>query len=144
MRPQSVRLLAIVLLLTWGLCLFAPALDRYGAAFVPTGVRIWLMGGLMIGTIPFCVADSLLVARSGWFTGFAQRLFPLSILLCAMLISPSLGIAFTVLPVMVLFWIVYGLAARWVRTHSDPWSSGIALGVILAWSIAASTPLVAF
>lgn len=142
-RPQNIRPLAVALLLIWGLCLFAPALDRYGAAFVPTGMRLWLMGVLMIGTIPFCVADSLLVARSGWFTGLAQRLFPLVILLCAMLISPSLGIAFTVLPVMVLFWIVYGLAARWVRAHSDPWSSGIALGVIFAWSIAASTPLVA-
>ena len=73
----------------------------------------------------------------------AQRLLPLAILLCAMLISPRLGIAFTVLPVMVLFWLIYGLAARWVRARGDPWSTGLAMGVILAWSIAASTPLVA-
>ncbi|MEY8840819.1 hypothetical protein AB9K41_17485 [Cribrihabitans sp. XS_ASV171] len=97
----------------------------------------------MLGTIPFCLADALLVARSGRLAAMVQRLLPLAILLCAMLISPSLGIAFTVLPVMVLFWLVYGLAARWVEARSDPWSTGLVMGVILAWSIAASTPMVA-
>lgn len=142
-RPQSIRPMAVFLLLIWGLSVFAPALDRYGAAFVPTGPRLWVMGGLMFGTIPFCLADALQVARSGRVAAIVQRLLPLTILLCAMFISPSLGIAFTVLPVMVLFWLVYGLAARWVGARSDPWSTGLAMGVILAWSIAASTPLVA-
>jgi len=142
-RPQSIRSLAVVLLLFWGLCVFAPALDRYGAAFVPTGPRLWLMGGLMFGTIPFCLADALQVARSGRIAAMVQRLLPPAILLCAMLISPRLGIAFTVLPVMVLFWLVYGLASRWVRARSDPWSTGLVMGVILAWAVAASTPLVA-
>ncbi|WP_177190334.1 alpha/beta fold hydrolase [Tranquillimonas rosea] len=91
-RPQSIRSLAVVLLLIWGLCVFAPALDRYGAAFVPTGPRLWLMGGLMFGTIPFCLADALQVARSGRVAAMVQRLLPLAILLCAMLISPRLGI----------------------------------------------------
>jgi hypothetical protein len=101
------------------------------------------MGGLMFGTIPFCLADALQVARSGPVAALVQRLLPLATLLCAMFISPSLGIAFTVLPVMVLFWLVYGSASRWVRARSDPWSTGLVTGVILAWSVAASTPLVA-
>ena len=60
-----------------------------------------------------------------------------------MLLAPRLGIAFTVLPVMVLFWCVYGLAGRWVAARTGPATSGLALGLILAWAIAASTPLVA-
>jgi hypothetical protein len=101
------------------------------------------MGMLMLGTLPFCVADALLIERSGWLSTGLQRVLPLAALLGAMLITPRLGIAFTVLPIAVLFWLVYGLAGRWVRAHSDPTSVGLALGVILAGSIAASTPLVA-
>ena len=135
--------MAFGLLLIWGLCLFAPLLDHYGAAFIPTGPRLRIMGLLLIGTIPFCVADALLVSRTGLAVGLAQRMLPLATLLGAMVLSPGLGVAFTVIPVMVLFWLVYGLAARWVRHRSDPWSTGVALGIILAWSIAASTPMVA-
>ncbi len=142
-RPNRPRLTPIAVLTIWGLCVFALALDRYGAAFVPTGPRLWLMGMLMLGTVPFCVADMLVVARSGWVPAGLQRVLPPAVLLCAMLIAPSLGIAFTVIPVTILFWLVYGLAGRWVRARSDPTSVGLALGVILAWSIAASTPLVA-
>ncbi|WOI57802.1 alpha/beta fold hydrolase [Palleronia sp. LCG004] len=143
MRPGRLHPTAIAILLVWGLGIFALALDRYGAAFVPTGPRLGLMGLLMLGTIPFCVADAVVTARSGWVAAGLQRLLPLVTLLGAMLITPPLGIAFTVLPVMVLFWLVYGIAARWVRLRSDPWSAGLALGVILAWAIAASTPLLA-
>ncbi|MFZ3584520.1 alpha/beta hydrolase [Loktanella sp. DJP18] len=142
-RPARIRPRAIALMLVWGLGIFALALNHYGAAFVPTGRRLGIMLMLMLGTVPFCVADALVVARSGWIASLGQRILPLLTLLCAMLVSTELGIAFTVLPVMVLFWMVYGLAGGWVQKRSDPTSVGFVLGVILAWSVAASTPLVA-
>ncbi len=133
----------ILLLLVWGLGLFAPALDRYGAAFVPTGPRLPVMALLMLGTLPFCLADAVLNRSSRWTARLGARLVPLAALFVAMLMTPRLGIAFTVLPVMVLFWAVYGLAGSWVAARTGPTTSGLALGVILAWAIAASTPLVA-
>ncbi|MBS1301691.1 alpha/beta fold hydrolase [Loktanella sp. SALINAS62] len=142
-RSSRIHLLPLAIFLFWGLCIFALALDRYGAAFVPVGTRLWIMLVLMIGTVPYCVADALVIARSGWIASTVQRILPLLTLLCAMLIAPTLGIAFTVLPVMLLFWLVYGVAGGWVRRRSDPVSVGLCLGIILAWSIAASTPLVA-
>lgn len=143
MRPQPPGLAGFALLLLWGLGLFAPALDRYGAAFLPTGPRLGAMALLMLGTVPFCLADALLTRGLGWLPRLAARLLPLAVLLGAMLLAPRLGIAFTVLPVAVLFWCVYGLAGRWVAARAGPTTSGLALGLILAWAIAASTPLVA-
>lgn len=142
-RPSSLSVPALALLLIWGLCLIAPALDRYGASFVPTGPRIGVMGLLLIGTVPFCLADALITRSAGWVAWLCARVIPLTTLFAAMLITPRLGIAFTVLPVLVLFWCVYGVAGRWVQTRSNPTTTGVALGVILAWAIAASTPMIA-
>ncbi|WGH79499.1 alpha/beta fold hydrolase [Jannaschia ovalis] len=143
-RPGPVAGAAgLALLLLWGLVLFAPALDRYGAAFLPRGPRLEVMGLLFLGTVPFCLGDALLTRGLGWLPRLAVRLLPLAVLLVAMLLSPRLGIAFTVLPVMILFWAVYGLAARWLVAGRGIWATGLGLGLILAWAIAASTPLVA-
>ncbi len=142
-RSETVFARGLLLFLLWGLALFAPALDRYGAAFLPTGPRLQIMGLLLLGTIPFCFADALLARIAGWLPRLAARLLPLATLLAVMLLDPPLGIAFTVLPVMVLFWCVYGLAGRWIAARTSRSTSGLALGIILAWAIAASTPLVA-
>ncbi|MEI4261825.1 alpha/beta fold hydrolase [Roseovarius sp. D0-M9] len=144
LRPDPrISASGLMLLLLWGLGLFALALDRYGAAFLPTGPRLEVMGLLMLGTVPFCMADAMLTRGLGWLPRLVARVLPLAVLLGAMLLMPRLGIAFTVLPVMVLFWCVYGLAGRWVSARAGPSTSGLALGLILAWAIAASTPLVA-
>lgn len=143
LRPPAASLPGLLLLLAWGLGVFAPALDRYGAAFVPTGERLEVMVLLMAGTVLFCLADAMITRGVGWLGGLAARVVPLATLLAAMLLTPRLGIAFTVLPVMVLFWCVYGLAGRWIAARTGPSTSGLALGLILAWALAASTPLVA-
>ncbi len=143
LRPQAVRTAGFLLLLVWGLGLFAPALDRYGASFVPTGPRIEVMLLLVAGTVPFCLGDVLATRGVGWLPWIVARIAPLAALLAAMALSPRLGIAFTVLPVLVLFWLVYGLAGRWIAARSGPGTAGLALGIILAWALAASTPLVA-
>ncbi len=142
-RPSRPDAAGASLLLIWGLGVFALALDRYGAAFLPTGPRAPLMALLLVGTMPFCLSDTLLTRSCGVWLRLAARVLPLAALLAAMLVVPRLGTAFTVLPVMVLFWLVYGTAGRWVASRTGPTTSGIALGVILAWALAASTPLVA-
>jgi hypothetical protein len=131
------------LLLGWGLGLFAPALDRYGAAFVPVGPRLTVMALLLAGTVPFAVADAILLRGARWPLRLLARAVPIAVLLGAMLIAPRLGTAFTVLPVIVLFWVVYGTVGGRVAARTGPLAAGLALGIILAWAIAASTPLLA-
>jgi hypothetical protein len=142
LRPGRARALPTLLLLAWGL-LFALLLDRYGAAFLPTGPRLPLAMLLLLGTLPFALAEAWLLRDAGWVLRVAARGAILATLLAAMLLRPALGVAFTVLPVLVLFWLVYGLAGRWVGRRAAPASTGLALGLALAWALAASTPLLA-
>lgn len=141
-RPTRPRLAACLFLLIWALGGFALALDRYGAAFVPVGPRAGLMLVLLIGTIPFALADRLLVAGASLWRRITARAVPVIALGVAMALSPqSMGLSFSVLPVMVLFYVVYGTMARAVAHRAGPEAAGLALGIVLAWSIAASTPL---
>ncbi|MEL7099306.1 MAG: alpha/beta fold hydrolase [Pseudomonadota bacterium] len=130
-------------LLVWGL-VFALALDRYGAAFVPTGPRLDLMQWLLAPAMLFALADRALVAGRGTLARAALRVPLLGALLGVMVMEAgTMGLLFTVLPVLVLFWAVYGSMARWVEARAGWGAPALGLGVILAWSIAASTPLFA-
>lgn len=131
-----------LLLLGWGIGAFALALDRYGAAFVPTGPRLGLMLVLLPAMVAFGLADRVLIQGRGLVMRVALRLpFLLALTVAMTLGGGQLGLLFTVLPVMVLFWVVYGTMAMWVARRTGPVGAGFASGVILAWSIAASTPL---
>ncbi|MEM8537523.1 MAG: alpha/beta fold hydrolase, partial [Pseudomonadota bacterium] len=124
--------------------IFALALDRYGAAFLPVGDRGLIMLALCVGTFPLMLADTLLVYRAPIKRRLLARLALLAGLGGAMALSPTeLGLTFTTVPVMLLFFLVYGTMAMWIANRRG--SSGVAIGkaVVLAWAIAASTPLFA-
>ncbi|MEM7489513.1 MAG: alpha/beta hydrolase, partial [Pseudomonadota bacterium] len=142
-RPGPPRLVPAVLLAGWSLGLFALALDRYGGAFLPTGPRLAVLALLFLPALAFTMADAILVRGARWPRRIAARLLPLLTLLGAMLLSPMLGVAFTVIPVVLLFWLVFGLAARWIAARAGTGTAGLVLGPILAWAIAATTPLIA-
>jgi pimeloyl-ACP methyl ester carboxylesterase len=141
-RLSMPSLIGVLFLVAWALGGFALALDRYGAAFLPTGPRLPLMAALTVGTIPFAVADRHLVTGTALWQRLVARVVPLVFLALAMMLTPqNMGLSFTVLPVMVLFYAVYGTMGRAVALRSGPHTAGLALGIVLAWSIAASTPL---
>jgi len=102
------------------------------------------MAWLCLGTIPFMLADSTLIRVRAIWQRWLARLVPTAALLAAMLLAPEkLGLMFTVIPVLVLFYLIYGMMGRWVALRAGPMSAGLGLGIILAWSIAATTPLFA-
>lgn len=141
-RLSGPDLCAGLLLVAWGLGVFALALDRYGAAFLPTGPRVSLALLLLPATLVFALADRILVHRRGLFARIALRIPFLVAVTLAMIVSPKeLGLVFTVLPVMLLYWLVYGTMAMWVANRTGPMGAGLGAGIILAWAIAASTPL---
>lgn len=139
-RPHPAAAIALAL---WAFGLFALALDRYGASFVPTGQRLGLLLLLLPATMIYAYADALLTRAAGWPLRMVARALPLVALLAAMLIDPPLGVAFTVLPVIVLYWIVFGTAARWMAARAGAGTTAPVLGAMLAWAIAASTPVIA-
>ena len=47
-----------------------------------------------------------------------------------------------ILPVVLLFFLIYGLMGRrWVARQTGPVAEGIGLGLILAWTLGVSFPL---
>jgi hypothetical protein len=48
-----------------------------------------------------------------------------------------------VLPVIVLFFLVYGLLGRWTGRASTAATTGLGLGIILAWALGVTFPLFA-
>ncbi|MEM1129235.1 MAG: alpha/beta fold hydrolase [Pseudomonadota bacterium] len=133
-----------VAVLLWGLGVFALALDRYGAAFLPTGPRLAGMFLFCFGTIPFVLADSYLLRGAPIWRRVVARLAFLVVLGAAMSLAPfELGLSFTVLPVLVLFFLVYGSFARWVANRRGPEGAWVSTGLALAWALAASTPVFA-
>ena len=133
---------ASLALLVWGLLTFGLAMDRYTAAFVPSGPRTMLMGILLPATIAFALADRVMAHGRHPLIRALLRVPVFAALLGAMMIGQGeIGLLFTVLPVLALFFMVYGTMAAWLARRTGPIGTGIASGIILAWSIAASTPL---
>lgn len=132
----------VVVFLVFGFGVFALALDRYAAAFLPVGPRAWLMAVLAIGCVPFMLADRVLVHGAALWQRFIARVLPVVAVGGCMVVFPEkMGLLFTVLPVLVLFFVVYGTMGHLLSRRQGPETAGLALGLVLAWSIAASTPL---
>lgn len=140
-RPSA---FGIALFLLWSLLVFAGLLDRYVSAFVPTGVRLGLMAALLPAALLFMLADRALAAGAALWRRVLSRALPIATLAGTMLIHPqNMGLLFTVLPVMVLFFLVYGTMGTLVARRLGPETAAVAQAVILAWSLSASTPLFA-
>ena len=143
-RPAPLHPWPALLLGLWALGVFAVALDRYGAAFLPAGERLPLAAALLIPALPFALADWALVQGAPLWRRLAARLVILAALGAAIFAVPDrLGLVFTVLPVLLLYWLAYGTMARWTAGRAGETATALPMAVVLAWSIAASTPLFA-
>ncbi|MCH2163404.1 MAG: alpha/beta hydrolase [Marinovum sp.] len=121
---------------------FALVLDNYSAAFLPTGVRAPVFFALILASAPAMVADTLLMAGAPLWQRALARIALLIAFAGAMSLAPTdFGISFTVLPVLVLFFAVFGSMGRWVMVRRGPGAAALGKSVALAWSLAASTPI---
>jgi hypothetical protein len=76
--------------------------------------------------------------------GATKLLFLLSLLAAVALDPYRLFFLLIIVPVMLLFFLIYGLISRWVYDCTgQPLVAGMANGAIFAWAIAASFPLAA-
>lgn len=136
-----VSLLGFAVLLAW-CAVFGLALDRYAANFWPTPGRLWIIVVLLVGALPYMLADSVLAANRGTFVRISLRLGLLASLGIAVALDFE-GLFFLMLiaPVLVLFYLVFGTMGRDMTARAGPVTSGLALGVVLAWALGVSFPL---
>jgi len=121
-------------------------LDRFVTAYLPVGDRAGLVLVVLAGTLPFFLADEWLTrgpAAPRWGYPVTKALFLLSLAMAILLNVRELFFLGIIAPVMLIFFVVYGLFSRWVyrRTH-HPLVAGLANALAIAWGIAATFPVV--
>ena len=142
-RPRVFPMLALV---AWCLGAFGVALDRYVASFAPTGLRLEVLAGVALGAVPFMLADTMLTEAGRaafWRRMLLRAAFIGSLAFAVVLDTERLMFLVIILPVIVLFFAVFGLLGRWVGLRSGPVPVGLALGFVLAWSLASTFPVFA-
>lgn len=142
--PQRAFWIAAAVAL-FGIVVFGGVLDRYVASFVPHAGRVTVIAGLALGAVPFLLGDSLLTEGGRapvWRILLVRTAFLASLALAVALDFEGLFFLVIILPVIVLFFLLFGTIAGWVgRRTGLPAASGIGLGLVLAWSLGVSFPM---
>lgn len=138
--------LGVVAIVVWGLGIFGLALDRYAANFLPIPQRMIIIAALMLGAVPFMLADALVT--DGGRTSLPRRFGARVAFLASLGIAVALdfeGLFFLIMiaPVIVLFYALFGLVGRWVARREGALAAGIGLGLCLAWALGVSFPMFA-
>jgi dienelactone hydrolase len=128
-----------------GLSLLYLPIDRFVTVFVPGPHRVPLVLVLAAGLLPYFLADEALTRGPG-APRFAYPLTKLALL-------ASLGLALAldlerlfflviVLPVVLAFFLLFGLLGRWTaRATGSPWPAALAQALLFAWALAVTFPI---
>jgi hypothetical protein len=122
-------------------------LDSFVTSFVPTGSRPMLIAILLVGTLAFFLTDEWMTRGTGAARGgyVASKLAFLVSLAMAVALDPGrLFFLIIIVPVIGLFFLVYGLLSRWIYgSTGNPLIAGLASAIAFAWAIGVTFPLVA-
>lgn len=122
-------------------------IDAYVTSFVPTPSRAILILAMLAGTLSFFLSDEWLTRGLGAGRGAyaASKLaFLLSLALAVGLDFKRLFFLVIIVPVIVLFFVVYGAISAWAyRCTGHPHVAGIANAIAFAWAIGVTFPLLA-
>ena len=119
-------------------------LDAFVTSFVPSGLRVVLVGVMLVGTLAYFVADEWLARGTPGAYLVSKLAFVLSLAIAVALDFERLFFLIIIVPVILLFFIVYGLFGLWAyRRTGSPFAGAIANAVAFAWAIAVTFPLLA-
>ena len=145
-RPRALGV-AMLAAITYGFCALVWPIDRYVTSFVPGPERIVLLAAMLAGTLLFFLSDEWLTRGVGAAHGAfaASKLAFLASLAIAVALDPErLLFLIIIVPVIALYFLVYGLLSRWIYAASGhPFVAGVANAVAFAWAIGVTFPLLA-
>jgi pimeloyl-ACP methyl ester carboxylesterase len=122
-------------------------LNSFVTSFYPGPQRLILVLAMLVGTLAFFLSDEWLTRGEGTARGahVASKLaFLISLAIAVALDFERLFFLLIIVPVIVLFFLVYGLFSTWVNRHTGhPFVAGIANAVAFAWAIGVTFPLMA-
>ena len=142
-RPKLA--IAVLAVIAYGFIAMVWPIDTYVTSFVPGPQRVPLILAMLLGTLAYFTADAWMTgagARGGYFA--SKVAFLMSLALAVALDFERLFFLVIIVPVIVLFFVVYGLFNRWAsRRTMHPLAGGIANAVAFAWAIGVTFPLLA-
>ncbi|KQT77960.1 alpha/beta hydrolase [Methylobacterium sp. Leaf466] len=122
-------------------------IDAYATAFVPAPHRVVLILAMLVGTLSFFLADEWLTRGRGAARGAyaaSKLVFLASLALAVGLDFGRLFFLVIIVPVIVLFFLVYGAISGWsYRRTGHPMVAGLANAIAFAWAIGVTFPLLA-
>ncbi|MBK5936453.1 MAG: alpha/beta hydrolase [Halorhodospira halophila] len=127
------------------LVILGAVLDQFVTVFYPSIERLPLMLAMVAGTLPYFLADEWLSRGQGMRRGAyaaTKVLFLVSLGLAVALDPQGLFFLLLIVPVVVVFFAVYGLFSRWVYRHTGhPLVAGLANAVAFAWALGVTFPM---
>ena len=122
-------------------------INAFVTSFLPGPERALLILAMLVGTLLYFLADEWLTRGPGAARGgyAASKLaFLVSLAIAVSLDFERLFFLIIIIPVIVPFFLVYGLFSAWVyRSTGHPLVAGIANATAFAWAIGVTFPLLA-
>lgn len=121
-------------------------INAYITAFMPIAARIPLILAMLAGTLPYFIADEWATRGAGAPRGsyaLTKICFLASLVLAVTLNPQRLFFLIIIVPVILIFFVVYGLFSTWAfRRTQNPLVGAFANAMSFAWAIAVTFPVV--
>lgn len=155
-RPAAIKtsstsriklLFAIAALGLFNILAFLQPIEVFALNVNPIPSRLPLVAVMLAALLPFFLADEWLVRgpnppRGGYLV--TKLLFAVSLAIAVALDFEGLFFLIIIVPVILVFFIVFGLISGWVyRRTNHPFVGAGGTAIVLAWLIASTFPLVA-
>jgi hypothetical protein len=147
--PERPLLLAAatIAVSAYGFVALVAPINAYVTSFVPGPERFAILAALLVGALPYFLADE-------WLTrGAGHALFAYPATKLAFLVSLGGAVALDfdrlfflilIVPIVALFFVIHGLFSGWTYGRvNHPFVAGAANAVAFAWAIAVTFPVVA-
>lgn len=138
---------AALAMIAYGFVAIIWPIDTFVTSFVPGGTRLLLVLAMLVGTLSFFLSTEWLTRGEGAARGaysVAKLAFVVSLALAVALDFQRLFFLLIIVPVIALYFVVYGLFSAWAyRSTHHPFVAGLANAVAFAWAIAVTFPLLA-
>jgi pimeloyl-ACP methyl ester carboxylesterase len=149
--PQPLSPLALVVaaaaIISYQFIGLVVPINTYVTSFYPGYGRIALLIFMLLGTLPFFLSDEWLTRGQQAATGsylVSKLAFLLSLALAVALDFERLFFLIIIVPVIVLFFLIYGLFSAWsYQRTGHPLVAAIANAIAFAWAISVTFPLLA-
>ncbi len=136
---------AALLVAAYSILAFGLPLNRFVLSFLPIPERVPLILTVLVGTLPFFLADEWLTRGPGSARGsyaVTKLLFLISLAIAVVLNFKKLFFLILIIPIILTFFIIYGFFSGWVnRRTGNPLVGGAANALAFAWAIAVTFPM---